>query len=138
MSRIPWIQLSIFSPIIYYKHPSLHTHLLNMTSKQALICVENVTEIDQALNNVVPSVEYDFDIYGSLLGQTQPTWKSLYEMYHKHSQTLGFSIRLGTCPRVARPDSPEFKRYLYAQIKATTLVVVEATPPWHRAPLTMK
>ncbi|KAK9706209.1 hypothetical protein RND81_07G111100 [Saponaria officinalis] len=32
-------------------------------------------------------------------------------MYHKHSQKLGFSIRLGTCRRVAGPDSAEFERY---------------------------
>ncbi|XP_074282691.1 protein FAR1-RELATED SEQUENCE 5-like [Silene latifolia] len=46
-----------------------------------------------------------------LLGTTAEKWEEIYEMYRKHSQAVGFSIRKATSRRANGPGTPEVERY---------------------------
>ncbi|XP_074306278.1 protein FAR1-RELATED SEQUENCE 5-like [Silene latifolia] len=51
------------------------------------------------------------DASGSLVGVVADKWEDLYELYKKHSQAIGFSIRKSGLRRTNVPGAPEFERY---------------------------
>ncbi|XP_074283024.1 protein FAR1-RELATED SEQUENCE 5-like [Silene latifolia] len=53
----------------------------------------------------------DGDHSGSLVGAVGDKWEDLYELYKKHSQAIGFSIRKSGLHRANVLGAPEFERY---------------------------
>ncbi|KAH9622676.1 hypothetical protein KSS87_011392 [Heliosperma pusillum] len=48
---------------------------------------------------------------GSLVGVVAEKWEELYEIYKRHSQEIGFSIRKSGVRRADAPGAPEFEGY---------------------------
>ncbi|XP_074292498.1 protein FAR1-RELATED SEQUENCE 5-like [Silene latifolia] len=51
------------------------------------------------------------DYSKSLFGMKAEKWELIYEMFRKHSQAIGFSIRKATSRRANGPSTPEVERY---------------------------
>ncbi|XP_074270903.1 protein FAR1-RELATED SEQUENCE 5-like [Silene latifolia] len=58
------------------------------------------------------------DYSKSLSGRTTDKWEEIYEMYLKHSQAIGFSIRKATSHRANGPGTPEIERYFVAGLRS--------------------
>ncbi|XP_074265274.1 protein FAR1-RELATED SEQUENCE 5-like [Silene latifolia] len=89
-------------------------------------CILDGTLIDGALIDVTMEDKDDDDVIihqgltdkskgtdysKSLSGMTTEKWEEIYEIYRKHSQVVGFSIRKATSRRANGSGTPEIERY---------------------------
>ncbi|XP_074265550.1 uncharacterized protein LOC141587976 [Silene latifolia] len=70
---------------------------------------DEVDDVVQGDSLVVSNDE--IDSAGSLVGAVADKWEDLYELYKKHSQAIGFSIRKSGLRRADTPGAPERERY---------------------------
>ncbi|XP_074293029.1 protein FAR1-RELATED SEQUENCE 5-like [Silene latifolia] len=73
--------------------------------------MEDQDDDDFRTHQVLTDKSNGTDLSKSLLGTTSEKWEEIYEMYRKHSQAVGFSIRKATSRRVNGPGTPEVERY---------------------------
>ncbi|XP_074271856.1 protein FAR1-RELATED SEQUENCE 5-like [Silene latifolia] len=66
---------------------------------------------DNSKANMTLSTSAGTDYSKSLSGMKADKWEEIYEMYRKHSQAVGFSIRKGTSRRAHGPGTAEVERY---------------------------